>query len=868
MNIINLFQPSRWRVGLDEATSLKSWRIWFANVMIVFGALAMPLSMVATFAIYIAEKQYGLITFDVGIWLFLIIMLITKGGSYRFRAYFLLVVLYSMTITFYIALGPHYARSAWLVMCAVMATLMFGSRAAAVSTATNAAMLMLLYWLMGPENQAWASTYAMPFGKWVMFVINISIITLTTSLPVGFLLNRLDRALNNERNAFEKLTTESKMLQSAHIELQSEVAERKRAEEDLKEAYDIISRSPAVAFLWKNEEGWPVEFVTDNVETIFGYTTEEFILGKVVYRKTIHPDDLDRVEEEIQVFSKEKDREGFVHEPYRIVTKDGKEKWVEDKTFIRRDKTGRITHYQGIVEDITDRMKAEKALHQEQEKFRILVEESPFGISFIDEDDRYKYINPKFIEIFGYNLEDIPEGREWFKKAYPDSEYRRKVILSWINDLKKSEVGVGRPRSFNVRCKDGSEKVIYFRSVTMETGEQFIIYEDITEQKQLEAQYQQAQKMEAVGTLAGGIAHDFNNLLQSILGYSQLLLFEKKREDPEFDKLKEIEKAAQRASELTLQLLTFSRKIESELRPVNLNHQVEYVHKLLKRTIPKMIDIELHLEENLKITNADPAQIEQVLMNLAVNARDAIHDEGKLIIETENVTLDEEYCKTHLGTYPREHVLLIVSDTGCGMDRESTEHIFEPFYTTKGPGKGTGLGLSMVYGIVNSHGGYITCYSEPGKGTIFKIYLPVIGAEIVEQVAERKEEAMPTGGREAILLVDDEEFIRNLGDEILSKFGYKILTAPDGESALTLYQEKKESISLIILDLIMPGMGGRRCLEELMNMNPQVKVVIASGYSVNGPAKEALEAGAKGFIEKPYNIKQMLKIVRKVLDEN
>lgn len=518
--------------------------------------------------------------------------------------------------------------------------------------------------------------------------------------------------------------------------------------------------------------------------------------------------------------------------------------------------------------EVTRRKRAEEALLQEHEKFRFLIEELPFAVSFIDQDDRYKYINPKFTDMFGYTLEDIPEGRQWFEKAFPDSEYRRKVISSWINDLKESKIGVARSRSFNVRCKDGCEKVIHFRSVTMDYDEQFILYEDITEQKQLEAQYQQSQKMEAVGTLAGGISHDFNNLLQSILGYCQLLLFKKQKEDPEFNKLKEIERATIRASELTLQLLTFSRKVESKLRPVNLNHQVEHVHKILKRTIPKMIDIELHLEKNLKIINADPAQIEQVLMNLAVNARDAIREEGRLIIETENLTLNEEYCKTHLGTHPGEYVLLIVSDTGHGMDKETADHIFEPFFTTKGLGKGTGLGLSMVYGIVNSHGGHITCYSEPEEGTTFKIYLPVIGAEIGEQVTEKEEEIIPEGGNEGILLVDDEEFIRNLGEEMLTKFGYRVFTAPDGESALKLYQEKKKKISLIILDLIMPGMGGRKCLEEFRKMNPWLKVVIASGHSVNGHVKEILENGAKGFISKPYDVNQMLKIIREVLDEN
>ena len=329
-------------------------------------------------------------------------------------------------------------------------------------------------------------------------------------------------------------------------ELDREVIRRKRAEEALSDAHEIISKSPAIAFLWKNEEGWPVEFVTDNVKATFGWTTEDFISGKVVYSKVIHPDDLARVYQEVQNFSKGEDRERFVHEPYRIITKAGKEKWLDDKTNIKRDNSGRVTHYQGVVEDISDRIRAEEALHREQEKFRFLIEELPFAVSFIDENDRYKYINPRFIEIFGYTLEDIPDGRQWFKKVYPDAEYRRIVITSWISDLKNSKIGLARSRSFNVRCKNGLEKVIHFRSVTMENGEQFILYEDISEQKLLEAQYQQSQKMEAVGTLAGGIAHDFNNLLQSILGYCQLLLFKKKKEHPEFDKLKEIEKATLR----------------------------------------------------------------------------------------------------------------------------------------------------------------------------------------------------------------------------------------------------------------------------------------------------------------------------------
>jgi PAS domain S-box-containing protein len=397
---------------------------------------------------------------------------------------------------------------------------------------------------------------------------------------------------------------------------------------------------------------------------------------------------------------------------------------------------------------------------------------------------------------------------------------------------------------------------------------------DITERKEAEkekermqVQLRQAQKMEAVGTLAGGIAHDFNNLLQAVQGYAQLLLLKKDGDDDGQRELQQIVRAAERGAELTQQLLTFSRKIESELQPIDFNREVENIRLLLERTIPKMIEVEFHLAENLKMVNADPGQVEQILMNLAVNAKDAMPDGGKLIVETANVILDQDYCKIHRVASPGSYVQLTVTDTGHGIDKMTIEHIFEPFYTTKETGKGTGLGLATVYGIVKSHKGHIVCYSEPDEGTTFKIYLPPIDST---QEARKAEEHVtePEGGSETILLVDDEEPIRGLGTQILEEFGYTVLTAADGESALQLYSEEQKKIDLVILDLIMPGMGGKLCLLELLKINLAAKVAIASGYSPDGPTREILKNGAKGFISKPYDLRQMLKVVREVLDQN
>jgi len=514
-----------------------------------------------------------------------------------------------------------------------------------------------------------------------------------------------------------------------------------------------------------------------------------------------------------------------------------------------------------LYEDITERKRAEEELQDSEERLQTILDSLQAGVVCINaETHTIVDANPAAIEMIGAPKDQII-GHVCHKYICP-AEKGKCPITDLGQEVDNSER--------TLLTATGAEiPILKTATPILLSGQAHLldIFIDITEKKKLEAQLQQAQKMEAIGTLAGGIAHDFNNILQAIFGYTQILLIGKEPSDPDYEKLEAIEKSAQRASDLTKRLLIFSRKVESKLRPMDLNNEIEQVSKMLESTIPKMITIELHLVENLKIINADPVQIEQIMMNLGVNARDAMPDGGRLIFETENVILDEEYCKTHLGARPGQYVKLSISDTGHGMDKEILRHIFDPFYTTKETGKGTGLGLAMVYGIVKSHSGYIMCYSEPDEGATFKIYFPVIEKE-TERVESKKEKVPIEGGNETILLVDDEEAIRELAEDILTRFGYKVLMASDGETALEIYREKKEEINLVILDIIMPGMGGRKCLEELLKMNPKSRIIIASGYFINGPAKEVLKAGAKGFISKPYDMRGMLQTVRKILDED
>lgn len=511
------------------------------------------------------------------------------------------------------------------------------------------------------------------------------------------------------------------------------------------------------------------------------------------------------------------------------------------------------------VRDIQASKKAEEI----QNRLVTAIEQAAESVLITNANGIIQYVNPAMENISGFNMEEmIGKSPRMFKSGEHDENFYKQL---W-STIKAGNIWSGK---FTNRRKDGR---LYYEDATISPVKDasgkivnFVaVKRDITETLELSKQLLQAQKMEAVGTLAGGVAHDFNNILQVALGYSELILDDEELPQRYKADLNKIYDAARRGAELVQRLLTFSKKTEAERRPLSLNRRINEVLKMLERTVPKMIGIEVSLAADLPAIHADPTQMDQILMNLAVNARDAMPDGGKLVFETANIFLDEEYSATHLNTAPGHYVLLTVTDNGSGMDQETIEHIFEPFYTTKATGKGTGLGLAMVYGIVAQHGGQIRCYSVPGEGTSFKIYFPALVSE--EQALKPGIRSMPPGGSETILLVDDEQAIRDLCFRMLTKSGYNVISAHNGRQALDIYEAESSSISLVIMDLIMPEMGGKQCLENLLSINPAAKVIIASGFSEKGLPNE-IAARAKAFVNKPYDARRVLEVVRTVLDE-
>ena len=520
---------------------------------------------------------------------------------------------------------------------------------------------------------------------------------------------------------------------------------------------------------------------------------------------------------------------------------------------------------EGYSDSLEISRESEERIRQSETRYRLLIEKSPLGIVIVDTRGNIQKVNAKLLEILG-----SPSAGD--TKNINILTYKP-LVESGISQNFIQCAELGKPGVFETAYTSAWGRQSYMKyhlqPITESDGQITAIQglvEDISETRKLEEQLKQAQKMEAIGTLAGGISHDFNNILQAINGYTQILLFDRNEKDPDYKKLISIRQSAERAAKLVRQLLLFSRKMETEFQPIDLNREVEQARKLLERTIPKMIEIQIDSTYGLDTINADPVQIEQVLLNLGGNAADSMPNGGVIAIGTENITVDVNHHVEKLEMTPGRYVLLTFSDTGTGMDSKTLEHIFEPFFTTKEIGKGTGLGLASVYGIVKSHGGYITCVSEIGQGTTFKLYFPALEKIRAETEAVIQTD-LPRGKGETVLIVDDDVSVRDFARQALIRFGYQVETAVSGEDALKKYSKKSDRIELVILDIGMPGMGGHNCLRELLRINPSARIIIASGYAVDSQLKKTIEWGARGFIGKPYLLNDFIIKVRSVLDE-
>lgn len=652
--------------------------------------------------------------------------------------------------------------------------------------------------------------------------------------------------------------------------LKQDIEARKKTELELKEATNIINSSQTVAFLWRNQKGWPVEFVSDNVSALFGYTAKEFRSGNLLYSDIIYPEDLDGLEKEIKALLQSDDSDSIVHSPYRIITKGGKVKWLENKTFIRKDADQKVSHFQGIVEDISEKIEAEHALRRSEERYRSLHSNVPVGVFRSTPNGKMLSANPAFLKMLKLSSEKEILSQS-ILNFYSDPNQRK----IFIQRLKKE----GKINGFEVRLKR-VDKTEFWGSISatrvVDKKGEFIhidgIVEDISQRKnavkekrKLERQLRQAQKMEAIGTLAGGIAHDFNNILSAIIGFTELAQFEC---GSDYDScineyLKEVLQAGKRAKELVKQILAFSRQGEQDIKPIYINVILKEALKLIRASLPSTIEIVQDICDDVAIMG-DPTQIHQVIMNLCTNAAHAMQDKGgTLEIQLKLVKMDAEYSAKHVGTEPGSYLNLVVSDSGHGMPSHVLERIFDPFFTTKKNGEGTGMGLSVVHGIIKSHGGFVTAYSHPGMGSTFNIFLPAI-----ESVFEKEttEEAPVSGGNERILLVDDEPSITIFEKQMLESMGYHIRTRNSSTEALRLFRSMPEAFDLVITDMTMPKMTGEQLSKEIKAIRPEIPIILRTGFSAAINESMAKGKGISAYMMKPILRCDMARTIRKVLD--
>jgi len=712
---------------------------------------------------------------------------------------------------------------------------------------------------------AWTIYYPSYWTEGIVKTVN-AVISVGTAIVLFPLMPKL-LALPSLQNALDQVDQLNTDLGQKIVRLEDEAQKRKKAEieifsqqaflqnaiDALNDTFFVFDMSSEKALLWNK-----------SFEIISGYSEEEIAHLKApdsYYSK----EDLKKAQDHLERML----NGGSGTVELQLICKDGRRVLTEYSTSVLKDIEGHPKTLISVGRDIADRKQAEAELKKSEERFRLLVEHAPDAI-FVRDKSSFLYLNNAALKLFGANSAQGLIGTPIIDRYHPQARDEIRKRMQIINEL---QLPVSLHQSICLRM-DGSEVDVESTAVPMnylgEAGA-LVFLRDISErvekekrQQVLEEQLYQSQRIESLGRLAGGVAHDYNNMLSVIIGNVDLAKLRLERSAAVEENLEQILQAALRSSDITRQLLAFARKQIIDPRVLDLNASVAGTLKMLRNLLGENLELSWQPKVGLWPVRMDPVQLDQILANLCINARDAIADIGKMTIETDTVSFDEAYCKDHPGFVPGDFALLAVSDNGCGMDKETLDNIFEPFFTTKQTGEGTGLGMATVYGIVKQSNGFINVYSEPGQGTTFKIYLPRSEEEHVV-VQETAGIEVLKGQGETVLLVEDEVAIVRLATAMLEDLGYRVVTADTPAQALRLAENHQGDIQLLLTDVVMPGMNGRELATQVQNIYPRLKILYMSGYTANAIAHHGILGDGINYIQKPFSRTDLSIRVREVL---
>jgi two-component system cell cycle sensor histidine kinase/response regulator CckA len=845
-------------VGLSDSIEL-NYRKYLLNVLMLVGLPVLGYFMIWEFV----SSQYfvGLL---LGIMLFVVLCMFLVLNTSRYQAkrnqiypYLLntIFILFGLFLAYTIGVEGNISRTPWAFLFIVLIFFTLESARALILASVLFFGLLILDLYFPGKAQFLVREFKLRFYIAFMMVIITSFFfeQLKKKYQLQLIENHrtLKESENRYREAFDRLTDEMK--------------QRRKAEEALKSSEEnyraLVENMPALICRFLPDG--TLSFVNHAYCQYFQKKREELI-GKNFFQ-FIPQKEQGQVRKHFESLTPKNPVVSYEHE---VLPPGGEIRWQRWTGHALFDDNGKVLQYQSIGIDITESKKAEQALRESEERFRELAELMPETVFESDLEGNLTFVNRNAFNCFGYHQQDFQKGLNSFDMIVPEEREHARENAAKILIGEKPDIN-----EYKALRKDGSTFPVMIHSVPILKGGRpvglrgFIV--DITarkkaeeEHRKLEVQFQQAQRFEALGTLAGGIAHDFNNLLMNIQGNTSLMLFDIDETHPYFEALKNIEKQVKSGAQLTRQMLGYARRGKFNVKPIDLNQVVDASANTFGRT-RKQITIHRELDKDLFPIEADQGQIEQVLLNLYVNAADAMPMGGKLFLKTSNQT-HLNIKSAHYSPMPGNYVQLTVTDTGIGIDSQMLERIFDPFFTTKEIGRGTGLGLASVYGIIKSHDGYIDVESEKDRGTTFTILLPA-SQKAVKGTGEAASRLIKGSG--TMLIVDDEQLVLDVSVSMVEKLGYTTLKAKNGREAVDIFEANGSKIKMVILDIIMPDMGGGEVYEKIKAIKPDIKVLLASGYSVDGQAIELLERGCDGFIQKPFTMEELSAKIQQIMQK-